>query len=331
MTTDSHNTHVYVGAESSGLYRLSPGAEAWEELTSGLPENPIVPGVAVHPSDPSIIYAGTQDGPYRSTDRGDHWERLDYPALAPPVWTFLFRPRDPQVMYAGTAPGELYRSTNGGDSWTKLNLPMGSDEVTMAFPTRVIGLTADPNFPDEMYAALEVAGVMRSTDGGDTWDSITGSLAPSEDTLDLHGVQCTAASPRTVFITTRVGPFIGPDRGSEWIPIDFGQFSEITYTRDLYAAPHDPNMLYVSIGAAARSAQGALFRSRDLFKTFEPVGAGIAANSTMMAVRVDAREPSHVFCAARDGQVFGSLDDGATWNAYPLPDKAKEVRGLAVG
>jgi photosystem II stability/assembly factor-like uncharacterized protein len=329
--TANHNTYVYVGAESSGLYRRSPGSETWEELTNGLPENPIVPGVAVHPSDPSIIYAGTQDGPYRSADRGDHWERLDYPALAPPVWTFLFRPRDPQVMYAGTAPGELYRSANGGDSWTKLNLPMGADEVTMAFPTRVIGLTADPNFPDEMYAALEVAGVMRSTDGGDTWDSITGSLAPSEDTLDLHGVQCSAASPHTVFITTRVGPFIGPDRGSEWIPIDFGRFSEITYTRDLYAAPHDPNMLYVSIGAAARSRQGALYRSRDLFKTFEPVGAGIAANSTMMAVRVNPREPSHVFCAARDGQVFGSFDDGATWNSYDLPEKAKEVRGLAVG
>ena len=298
MTTSNHNTHVYVGAESSGLYRLSPGSESWEELTNGLPENPIVPGVAVHPSNPEIIYAGTQDGPYRSADRGDHWERLDYPKLAPPVWTFLFRPRDPKVMYAGTAPGELYRSVNGGDSWTKLEFPLGSNEVSMAFPTRVIGLTADPNFPDEMYAALEVAGVLRSTDGGDSWDEITGSLAPSEDTLDLHGVQCTAASPRTVFITTRVGPFIGPDRGSEWIPINFGQFSEITYTRDLYAAPHDPNMLFVSIGAAARSKQGALYRSRDLFKTFEPVGQGIAANSTMMAVRVNPRAPEHVFCAA---------------------------------
>ena len=114
-------------------------------------------------------------------------------------------------------------------------------------------------------------------------------------------------------------------------PINFGQFSEITYTRDLYAAPHDPNMLFVSIGAAARSKQGALYRSRDLFKTFEPVGQGIAANSTMMAVRVNPRAPEHVFCAARDGQVFGSLDDGATWSSYELPEKAKEVRGLAVG
>lgn len=331
MTTDNHQTYVYVGAENSGLYRLNPGSDHWQELTNGLPENPIVPGIAIHPSNPAIIYAGTQNGPYRSTDRGDHWERLDYPDLAPPVWTFLFRPRDPNVMYLGTAPGELYRSRNAGDSWQKLNFPRGASEISMAFPTRVIGLTADPNFPDEMYAALEVAGVMRSLDGGDTWDEITGSLAPGEDTLDLHGVQCTAASPRTVFITTRVGPFIGPDRGSEWLPVNFGQFSEITYTRDLYAAPHDPNLLYVSIGAAARSRQGALYSSRDLFKTFERVGPPENANSTMMAVRLDPRAPDRVFCAARDGQVFGTQDSGQTWQSHPLPEKAKEIRGLAVG
>ena len=331
MTARPQQTYVYVGAESSGLYRRAPGADHWEELTNGLPENPIVPGIALHPSHPEVIYAGTQDGPYRSSDRGEHWERLDYPALAPPVWTFLFRPRDPGVMYAGTAPGEVYRSVNGGDSWQQLNFPRGGSEVSMAFPTRVIGLTADPTFPEEMYAALEVAGVMRSRDGGDSWQEITGSLAPGEDTLDLHGVQCAAASPRTVFITTRVGPFIGPDGGSEWLPVNFGQYSEITYTRDLYAAPHDPNMLYVSIGAAARSRQGALYRSRDLFKTFERVGPAANAASTMMAVRVDARAPERIFCAARDGEVFGSYDNGATWESYPLPEKAKEIRGLAVG
>ena len=325
------NTYVYTGAESSGLYRLSPGSDQWEKLTSGLPERVAVPGIALHPENPEVVYAGTQDGPYRSTDRGNHWERLDYPRNAPGVWSFLFRPGDLSVMYLGTAPGEVYRSTNGGDSWKKLGAAMGSNECAMAFPTRVIALAADPNFPDEIYAALEVAGVIRSSDGGDTWEEITGSLAPSEDTLDLHGVQCTAASPHTVFITTRQGPFIGPDRGREWIPVNFGQFSEITYTRDLWAAPYDPNLMYVSIGASARSKRGALYRSRDLFKTFEKAGSGVTANSTMMAVRADPRAPDHVFCVARDGETFGSTDGGATWTAYPLPEEAKEIRGLAVG
>jgi hypothetical protein len=331
MTSSSNNTYVYVGAENSGLYRLSPGSSQWEELANGLPADPVVPGVAVHPNDPQVIYAGTQDGPYRSADRGAHWERLDYPSSGAPVWSFMFRPGDPNVMYCGTAPGEIYRSINGGDSWQKLSASMGSNECAMAFPTRVIAMAADPNHPDEIYAALEVAGVIRSSDGGDTWDEITGSLAPSEDTLDLHGIQCSAASPHTVYITTRQGPFIGPDRGSEWVPVDFGQFSEITYTRDLRVAPNDANTLFVSIGAAARSSQGALYRSRDLFQTFERVDSGITANATMMAVGIDPRSPGHIYCIARDGQVFGTLDDGAAWTSHDLPEKAKEVRGLAVG
>ncbi|PKB83395.1 MAG: hypothetical protein BZY88_02160 [SAR202 cluster bacterium Io17-Chloro-G9] len=331
MTSNNQSTYVYAGAETCGLYRLDPGSSQWQELSSGLPDDPIVPGVILHPSNPEVVFAGTQDGPYRSSDRGEHWERLDYPRSGAPVWSFMFRPGDPSVMYLGTAPGEIYRSVNSGDSWQKLSATMGSNECAMAFPTRVIALAADPSFPDEIYAALEVAGVIRSSDAGDTWDEITGSLAPSQDTLDLHGIQCSAASPRTVFITTRQGPFIGPDRGREWIPAEFGQFSPITYTRDLRVAPHDPNLLYVSIGAAARSTQGALYRSRDLFRTFERVDKGISANSTMMAIAVDPRAPAHIFCADRDGQVFGSLDSGGTWTTYQLPERAKEVRGLAVG
>ena len=325
-------THIYAGAETSGLYRLAPGSDQWEELTNGLPESPSVCGIAIHPDNPEVVFAGTQNGPYRSLNRGDSWERMDYPRVAPPVWSFLFRPGDPAVMYLGTALGEIFRSTDSGESWKRLHAAtMGSNEVSMSFPTRVIALTADPNFPDEMYAALEVAGVIRSSDGGDTWEEITGSLAPSEDTLDLHGIQCAPALPHVVFITTRQGPFIGPDRGSEWIPVDFGQFSEVTYTRDLKAAPHDPNMLYVSIGAAARSNTGALYRSRDLFKTFERVDQGVTANSTMMSVSVDPRAPANIACAARDGQVFRTTDDGATWSSHPLPSGALEVRAIAAG
>ena len=331
MTSGNNQTYVYVGAENSGLYRLAPGSDQWEELTNGLPDNTVIPGVAIHPDNPEVVFAGTQNGPYRSTDRGNHWERMDYPNNGEPVWSFLFRPGDPSVMYLGTAPGQIYRSANSGESWEKLNATMGSNECIMGFPTRVIALASDPSHPDELYAGLEVAGVIRSSDGGDTWDEITGSLAPAEGTLDLHGVQCSSSSPHTVYITTRMGPFIGPDRGREWVPVDFGQFSSITYTRDLRVAPNDPNTMFVSIGAAARSSQGALYRSRDLFQTFERVDRDIAPTATMMAVGVDPRAPGHIYCIARDGQVFGTLDDGNSWTTYTLPDKAKELRGLAVG
>ena len=109
-----------------------------------------VTGVAVHPNDPQVVYAGTQDGPYRSSDCGEHWERLDYPRGGHGVWSFLFRPSDPRTMYLGTAPGEICRSVNGGDSWQKLSATMGSNKCQMAFPTWVIALAAAPNFPDEI-------------------------------------------------------------------------------------------------------------------------------------------------------------------------------------
>ena len=128
-------THIYAGAETSGLYRLSPGSEQWDELTSGLPEFTSVCGIAIHPDNPEVVFAGTQDGPYRSLNRGNTWERMDYPRVAPPVWSFMFRPGDPTVMYLGTAPGEIFRSTDSGESWKRLNaVNMGSNEVSMSFP-----------------------------------------------------------------------------------------------------------------------------------------------------------------------------------------------------
>ena len=92
MTTTSNNTHVYAGAETSGIYRLSPGASQWEELTNGLPADPMVCGIAIHPDNPEVIFAGTQDGPYRSSNRGANGERLDYPTTVALARTFIFRP-----------------------------------------------------------------------------------------------------------------------------------------------------------------------------------------------------------------------------------------------
>ncbi len=147
MTTESNNTYVYAGAETTGIFRLSPGSNQWEELINGLPADPMVCGITIHPNDPEVIYAGTQDGPYRSTNRGNNWERLDYPKTGAPPWTFMFRPGDPTVMYLGTAPGEIYRSTNSGDSWQQITKNMGSAEISMGIPHSGRRSLRRPQFP----------------------------------------------------------------------------------------------------------------------------------------------------------------------------------------
>ena len=152
-----------------------------------------------------------------------------------------------------------------------------------------------------------------------------------EDRLDLHGVQVSAAQPGTVYISAREGMFRSPDKGDHWEAIDLKKFSSITYTRDLLLSPQNPSTLYVSIGRAARSDVGALFRSHDLGEAWERVDHDLTPRSTMMAVAINARRPSQIYCATRGGQVFGSLDDGGSWKEYPLPEAAKEVYALAIG
>ena len=69
MTTASNKTYVYVGAETIGIFRLAPDSNQWEELTNGLPADPMVCGITIHPDEPEVVYAGTQDGPYRRSYR----------------------------------------------------------------------------------------------------------------------------------------------------------------------------------------------------------------------------------------------------------------------
>ena len=85
----------------SGLFRLDLENGGWQPAVSGLPDAPEVRALTPHPSRPNTIYAGTQDGPYLSQDRGDSWTRVSGVESGLPVWSILFAPNDPKTMYAG--------------------------------------------------------------------------------------------------------------------------------------------------------------------------------------------------------------------------------------
>ena len=51
----------------------------------------------------------------------------------------------------------------------------------------------------------------------------------------------------------------------------------------------------------------------------------------MMAVALHPRDPAQVFCTSRTGQVFGTVDGGATWQERRLPAAAQDVYALACG
>ena len=351
------STRVYAGAAqglagaetsgSGGIFRCLIGEDRWQRLGGGLPDDMEVRAIALHPGDSQVIYAGTQHGPYRSTDGGEHWTALDFPDAGMTVWSLLFHPRDASVLYAGTAPAAVYKSGDGGDTWRRLPALSAPGRVRMSFPTRVTRLAADPSHPQELYAGLEVDGVQRSLDGGESWEDMSHDLVKLaelphlksrivsdtdiEGMMDTHALCVSSAQPGTVFLALRMGLFRSADRGSTWEDMEIGRFSPLTYARDVQVSPHDARTLYACLSPAARSEDGSLYRSDDLGGRWRRVDRGVKARSTMMAMALHAKDPNQVYCATRSGQVFGTQDGGGSWHEYPLPDGVADVYAVACG
>jgi photosystem II stability/assembly factor-like uncharacterized protein len=345
-------SHVYVGAARwvsgtlGGLFRQTAGDDRWEPLTKGLPQPAAVQAIATHPTDRAVVHAGTQDGPYRSTDHGTTWERGDFPHDLQ-VWAIAVHPRDPRVVYAGTSPVGVWRSEDGGDRWRRLPGAVQRERLTMAFACRVMRLAVVPGAPDALYAALEVAGVMRSLDGGERWDDCAADLvalaerphlksriqsdSDAEGMLDAHALCVSPAAPDTVFLAVRMGLFRSDDRGATWRDLDVGRFSPHTYARDVRVSPHDPRVLHACLSPASRSEDGALWRSDDLGVTWHRLDRGVAARATMMAVALHPDDPDQVHAVSRCGQVFGTRDGGRTWRESRLPAGVDDVYAIAAG
>ena len=346
--------YVYAGAghwlpggeaTSGGLLRKAIDGRTWEPLSNGLPPQAEVRTIAIHPENPAIVFAGTQDGPYRSTDGGDHWQKLPFPDPAMVVWTIIFHPEDPHTLLLGTSPAAVYRSDDAGDSWRRLTIVETSGAVNMGFDMRVIRLVVDPTNPQEIYAGLEVGGVIRSLDGGETWEDCTedllrlagmehlksriGSDTDTEGMMDSHALSISPAQPGTVFLATRMGLFRSTDRGGSWTDMEVGRFSPLTYARDVRVAPHDANVMYAALSPAARSEDGSLYRSEDLGQTWRRFDRGVTPKSTMMSIGLSRQDANRVYCATRGGQVFGTQDGGETWDEFPLPEGLEDVYTVA--
>lgn len=348
-----HRTYVYVGVAgegehigSGGLYRYTEEDGVWRSIVNGLPPNPQVRAVLIHPENPAVIYAGTQQGPYRSDDRGEHWEALESPHATMDVWSLAVHPRHPDVIYAGYEPCAISRSEDGGEHWQRMNTEkVVFPHITTYMPPlakRVIDIVADPANPLDMYAAVEVGGLLASRDGGEHWESTIDGVYVRNNTLDLHAVQVSPAAPGTVYIATQIAMFRSRDRGHRWQHVQVEEmFPGGSYCRDLLVAPDNPHVIYLAAGAGGGGAPrgtpeaGALFRSGDAGETWERVDIGETPPSRMAAIAIDRARPGSVFCCTREGQLYGSQDGGKTWWKGPMvPEemsRRRHVYALACG
>lgn len=321
-------TLIYVGAEASGIYRKEAGDAHWENLTRGMAPSAQVRTIAIHPENQDVIFAGTQRGVYRSKDRGDNWERMNM-TEGRVVWSLKFHPNNPQVMFLGTEGSEVFKSEDGGDNWSYMATISNPDSVQMAFATRILGLAIESSSPDHMYAALEVGGAARSSDGGKSWQIVNGNFHDDVDLMDLHGVAVGSADSSAVFISNRVGVWRTRDRGDNWENLGFERFSDIKYSRGIQAAPNDPNTLYACVGMNFGSEEGGVLRTTDLGETWQRFDKGVSPKSTTFGVAINAKAPEQVYFCSRRGQVFGTQDGGDSWQEHAVPEGVTNVISMA--
>jgi len=170
-------------------YRSDDGGETWVELE--LPLDAGFYGIFSDPSSPGVVYAGTWQGLFKSSNWGASWVSISIGFETPEnswIWfpwgryylveDLVFDPVDPQVMYAATLVGP-FRTTNGGLTWELVRNGMsvccGSGCDASGYPTCVggpLGLAVDPNRPTTVYASTSL-GTYRSYYRGERWELIT--------------------------------------------------------------------------------------------------------------------------------------------------------------
>jgi hypothetical protein len=327
---------------SVGVFRRPAGGE-WQHVLKHLETHTVF----VHPTDANVVFAGTADGVWRSTDRGATFQRTSFPDKGKQIWSFLVDSRDPKRVYAGGSPVDVYRSEDCGESWRRLPNPGIKDRAKAPFNVRVMRMVQHPTRPDEIYAALEVNGVMRSSNGGEIWEDCSADLirlselphlkskivsdTHAEGMLDGHAIAISPADPDAVILACRMGLFRSADKGRSWQDMEMKRFSPVTYGRDVKVAPQDPKTVYAALSVAAASKDGGVYRSQDAGKSWKRFDK-VQVHGTIMSVGLHATDPKQVYIGARyQGEVFGTQDGGETWVSMPLPGPVKDIYSVACG
>ena len=327
----------------AGVFRCAADGSDWKHALSEVETFTVF----VHPHDPNLVFAGTADGVYRSTDRGQNFSRADFPDQGVQVWSFLPDDADPKRMLAGGSPVAVYLSEDGGASWKRMPDPRLPVHATMPFSCRVMRFARHPRRRGEIFAVLEVSGVVRSTDGGESWTDCSTDLlrlaeaeprlrsklvsdTEAEGMLDGHAVCTSAADPDSVIIAVRMGLFRSKDQGKSWQDMRVDRFSPFTYGRDIKVSPQDPNTLYACLSVAASSKDGGLYRSQDVGKTWQRFDK-VTPHGTLMSVGLHHSDAKQVYVAARYGEVFGTQDGGESWLEISLPQGVQHIYALACG
>jgi photosystem II stability/assembly factor-like uncharacterized protein len=287
--------------------------ESWTRASVrlGMHSDCIVKALVSDPRRPEVVYAGTDTGLYRTDSGGGAWRLMDTPMRGSMVWSVAIDPVDPNIMFAGTGtpskPG-IYRSTDAGQTWEQLAVEIAAECENVGIP-RPTGIAIDPTDHRRVWVGLEVDGVRRSADGGETWTKVNGQI-PNPD---VHSVLVVAGPPRAVFTVVNDDVWRSIDDGATWQPARAREVFPWHYPRSIAVKPDDAKTVFLTLGDSTPGRVGTVMRSRDAGATWQNLGLPVQPNSAMWTVSMPAAAPDTVLAASRYGYLYRSDDGGDSW------------------
>jgi|HubBroStandDraft_4_1064222.scaffolds.fasta_scaffold05124_5 photosystem II stability/assembly factor-like uncharacterized protein len=318
----SGNYTICVGTIGSGAWLSPNGGESWRRVGRGLWSESRVFALTVHPTKPRTVLAGADDGIYRSDNGGQSFERLESPMDKLHVWKIAVDPVDPDIIFVGTRPAALFRSKDGGRSLQKLPAEMAEDCPNVRIP-RVTALSVDPSDHRVVWAGIEVDGVRRSTDGGDSWQTITSGIPDP----DIHDIGVFVNGGARVLTTTPHEIFESHDRGESWQGLGIGGRFQLPYCRSLAQKADDPQTLFVATGDGAAGSTGAIQCSKDGGKSWQALELPVVPNSPIWAFATHPADPGRIVACSHYGELYTTENAGDSW--MKLPREFTEIRSIS--
>ena len=227
---------IFFLATRTGFRALTRDKNIWRDETRGLDGQEVTSLIARE----GVILAGTTDGIFRSDDLGKTWREASNGLKDRHVRWMAFHPDVSDLEFAGTEPANIYVSHDGAASWRECpEVPRLRDQHHWMLPysPRAGCVRGFAFHGARAYAAIEVGGMLRSDDRGETWRLADGSDGdPTLDTptapfapADVHAVVSHPSSPEIVFAPTHDGLYRSSDGGATWVRI-----STECYTRAMW-------------------------------------------------------------------------------------------------